>query len=124
MGYAAMHSSRVRSPGARASVCVGRRPGQCGHGTFGDIQPLPRRAEALVGVRVRSASVGDWHSLVVTEGGALYSFGLEGERLGRDHVKRTAKDPEIVDALRHVRIVAAAAGASHSVALTETGLPG
>ena len=95
--------------------------GQCGHGTLGDIEVLPRRAGALVGVRVRSASAGDWHSLVVTEGGALYSFGLDGEMLGRDHVKRTAKDPEIVDALRHVRIVAAAAGAHHSVALTEDG---
>jgi alpha-tubulin suppressor-like RCC1 family protein len=59
--------------------------GKCGHGSDpGAVVAapgafvthlLPRRVEVLAGVRVRSASAGALHSLVVTEEGALYSFG-------------------------------------------------
>ena len=44
---------------------------QCGHGSSADHQLLPRRVEALADVRARSASAGYYHSLVVTEEGAL-----------------------------------------------------
>jgi alpha-tubulin suppressor-like RCC1 family protein len=84
-------------------------------------QLLPRRVEALTGARARSASAGVWHSLVVTEEGALYSFGRgEYEQLSHGS-KEDEHSPKLVDALRHVRIAAAAAGGYHSLALTEDG---
>ena len=80
-----------------------------------------RRVEALTGVRARSASAGGSRSLVVTEEGALYSFGY-GADGQLDHGRRHHEDsPKMVDALRHVRIAAAAAGGYLSLALAEDG---
>ena len=63
---------------------------------------LSRRVETLAG---------DSHSFVVTEEGALYSFGYGGDgRLGHGGVG-DERSPKMVDALRDVRISAAAAGA-------------
>jgi hypothetical protein len=95
--------------------------GQCGHGSKGGDQLLPRRAEALTGVRARSASAGIFHSLVVTEEGTVYSFG-GGSRGQLGHGTLDDRyDPAIVATLRHVRIVATAAGDHHSIALTADG---
>ncbi len=71
--------------------------------------------EALAGARARSASAGEAHCLVVTEEGALYSFGrgVEGQ-LGHGRVE-VEPFPKMVNALRHVRIVAAAAGCKFSL---------
>ena len=96
--------------------------GQCGNGSSGDHQLLPQRAEALAGVRARSASAGKWHSLVVTEEGTVYSFGEGSEgQLGHGTFDDRC-DPAIVKALRRLRIVATAAGACHSIALTVDGM--
>jgi len=99
--------------------------GQCGHGGSGTNHVLPRRVEALAAIRTRSASAGESHSLVVTEEGTLYSFGLS-QLLGHDnacdvgHVGE-GRIPRVVDALRHVRIAAAAAGDDLSLAVTDDG---
>ena len=93
----------------------------CGHGSPSNHKPLPRRVDALMGVRARSASAGDMHSLVVIEEGALYSFGC-GSRGNLGRGSNVAEHtPKMVVALRHVRIAAAAAGAGHSLALAEDG---
>ena len=96
--------------------------GQCGYGSSGDNQLLPRRVVPLAGVRARSASAGTKHSLIVTEEGTVYSFGAgsRGE-LGHSTYNDTCNSA-IVDALRHIRIVTAAAGHSHSIALTTDGV--
>ncbi len=75
--------------------------------------------DALLSVRVRSASAGAAHNLVVTEEGALYSFGsCEVGQLGHgDH--KILQSPKMVNALRNVRIAAAAAGGFHSLALAK-----
>ena len=95
------------------------RNGQCGHGQSRGNQKLPRRVDALTGVRVRSASTGDSHSLVVTEEGGMYSFGY-GLFLGHGGSENDGF-PKILDALSHVRIKASAAGSAHSIALTDDG---
>ena len=101
----------------------GDQHGQCGHGrTDGRyMQRTPRHVHALGGVHVRNVSAGFSHSLVVTEEGTLYAFG-EGNngRLGHGHLG-SEHYPKVVDALRHERITAAAAGGEHSLALTEDG---
>jgi hypothetical protein len=103
--------------------------GQCGHtdGPADDfnsgVEMLPRRVEALARVRARSASAGNDHSLVVTEEGIVYSFGGGSSgQLGHGAISYDICDPMIVDALRHVRIVATAAGDFHSIALTADGV--
>ena len=83
-----------------------------------EYQLLPRRVEALTGVRARNASAFSDLSLAVTEDGALYSFcgGFQWQ-LGHTSVK-DEHTPRMVDALRNVRIPAAAGGACNSLALT------
>ena len=61
------------------------------------------------------------HSLVVTEEGALYSFGRgDSGTLGYGN-EDAERFPKMVDALRHVRIAAGAAGVNQSLALAEDG---
>ena len=96
--------------------------GQCGHGiqTFNEVF-LPRHVEALAGIRVRNASVGSMHSLVVADAGAIYSFGCHTNgQLGRSIIRRF-DPPARVDALRHVRIVGTAAGEDFSLAHADDG---
>lgn len=83
--------------------------------------PSPTRVHALAGIRVRGASAGLSHILIVTEDGALYSFGENQHgQLGHSGSSDRAT-PTIVGALRHMRIASAAAGAQHSLAMTEGG---
>ena len=98
--------------------------GQCGYGSSSGQQLqqlLPRRVDALTGVRGRNVSAGTFHSLVVTEEGVLYSFcfGHHGQ-LGQGS-ENNELFPMVVDALRHVRIAAAAAEYKHTLALAEDG---
>ncbi len=70
----------------------------------------PRRVDALVGIRAHSASAGSDHSLVVTEEGALHSFG-GGDHGVLGHGNSDEElSPRMVGAVRNVRIAAAAAG--------------
>jgi len=84
-------------------------------------QFIPRYIHALDGVRARSAAVGGRHSLVVTEKGALYSIGRSAQ-LGHGS-ETTERSPCImaIAALKHVRIIAAAASNVSSMALTADG---
>jgi len=79
--------------------------GQLGHGSFND-EPLPRRVEALEGVRIVQAAYGGIHSGVEHSGfliarstsGKVYSFGsTKFGRLGR----RTADSLETSGAIAH-----------------------
>ena len=95
--------------------------GECGHGSYGEQHLLPRRVEALAGAKTRSASAEGFHSLVITEEGALHSFGMNVHgQLGHGSVG-AEHSRKMMDALRHVRIAAAAAGQAHSLLLTEDG---
>ncbi len=88
--------------------------GQCGHGSHGHDQLLPRRVEALTGVNAHKASAGRIHSLVVTEECTLYSLG-EGSNGQLGHSSLDAEySPKMVDALRDVHVTATAAVGGHS----------
>lgn len=103
--------------------------GRCGHSVslptengLRTVEATPRIVTALQGTRVRSASAADYHSMVVTESGALYSFGYgaHGEVChGRDEYER---NPTMVQELSHVRITVAVTGGRHALALTQDGL--
>lgn len=96
--------------------------GLCGNAGDLPYQPVPTRICSLSRKRVRSASAGNLHSLVVTEDGEIYSFGrgVEGQLGHRgthdEHVPRQVKS------LRHVCICSAAAGGTTSLALSSDGI--
>jgi hypothetical protein len=105
--------------------------GQCGHGSMGSVYPQPRCVQSLLGLFVRNASAGDSHSVVVTEDGAIYSFGCgEAGRLGHgpsdDSVDNYASEcfPRKVVGFgaEAVRCIATASGNMHSLALTRDGM--
>lgn len=95
--------------------------GLCGNGQRAYYQAMPAQIRSLGGTRIRSASAGNRHSLVVAENGAIYSFGrgVEGQLGHRgtqnEHI------PRRVRALRHVRVISAAAGGTSSLALASDG---
>lgn len=103
--------------------------GQCGVGEFAtlsgaaDDELWPRRLDtfALLGRRVRGAWAGGFHSLVVTECGALYAFGSCSDgKLGLGDDVGDTFYPELVSGIGKIR--SAAAGDSHSLALREDGI--
>jgi alpha-tubulin suppressor-like RCC1 family protein len=82
------------------------------------VQLLPKKVEALAGRRVVAVSAGLGHSLAITADGALWSWGSgERGRLGHGDQQRRLL-PKKVEALAGQRVVAVAAGANHSLALT------
>ena len=93
--------------------------GQLGQGDEQD-QHTPKQVEALREVRVVALAAGYAHGMAVTSAGALYTWGMgDGGKLGHgdDHDQHT---PKQVEALREVRVVSAAAGMYHSMAVTSS----
>ena len=94
--------------------------GQLGHASQAD-QPTPRLIASLQGVRVSSLAAGGEHSLVVSTAGKLYSFGRGGSGALGHGDRAEQPTPRLVAALQGVRIMAVAAGESHSLALSKAG---
>ena len=79
-------------------------------------QRQPRRVEGIRGA-ARCASAGDVNSLVVTEEGTVYTFGLQHGK----HRSRVAFLPEKID-LTDLRVTSTASGRYHSLAVTQGGM--
>ena len=98
--------------------------GQLGHGDHGDgeRQLVPKVIEALRGVRVVAIAAGTYHSMVLTDGGDVLTFGY-GLRGQLGHGDEGSKPiPRVIESLRGVRVVMAiAAGAYHSMVVTDGG---
>ena len=95
--------------------------GMCGNGGSTVYQALPSPIRSLVGTRVRSASAGILHSLVVAEDGGIYSFGRGTEGQLGHRGTRDEHTPRRIRALRHIRITSAAAAGTSSLALASDG---
>lgn len=94
--------------------------GRLGHGDT-IAQHAPRRIDALHGVRVTAVAASESHSLVLSDAGAVYSFGDDNAgQLGHDEA-REQHTPKLIEALREVKISALAAGREHSLAVSEAG---
>jgi alpha-tubulin suppressor-like RCC1 family protein len=113
--------------GGRLYTWGGGYCGQLGHGDTGN-RLVPTLVGAGVfgapeGGRVVMAACGSWHTLVVTQEGALWACGcgLSG-RLGlNDTENRRSFERVGAGAFGSARVVAAAAGFAHSAAVTEDG---
>jgi len=94
--------------------------GKLGHGDE-QRQLLPKKVEALAGKRVLAVAAGWSHSLAITADGAVWSWGAGGNgRLGHGDQQEQLL-PKKVEALAGQRVVAVAAGWSHSLAITADG---
>jgi hypothetical protein len=83
--------------------------GQLGHGDE-QLQPSPKRVEALRGVWVSAASVAWHHALGLAEDGRVYAWGKPGPIVLNDPLVTSALLPKPVEALRGVRVGSIAAG--------------
>ena len=94
--------------------------GQLGHGNQQN-QLLPKQVEAFAGQRVVAVSAGAAHSLALTADGALWSWGDGARgRLGHGDTQ-SQPQPKKVEAFADQRVIAASAGAFHSLAITADG---
>ena len=103
--------------------------GRLGHGDEED-QLEPKVIEALRGTRVVAIAAGAEHSMVLTDEGAVLSFGqgshgyplgyLRGRKLG-DGEEEDQPVPKVIKALRGTRVVAIATCDRHSMVLTDEG---
>ena len=115
----AQHSLAITADGAIWSWGLGAY-GKLGHGD-GQDQLLPKKVEALAGQRVVAVSAGGGHSLALTAGGALWSWGngYRG-RLGHGDGQNQML-PKKVETFVGQPVVAVVAGDDHSFALTAEG---
>jgi len=94
--------------------------GQLGHGDE-QSQQLPKKIEAFAGQRVVAVTAGRWHSLALTAGGSVWSWGDRCYgRLGHGDW-RDQLLPKKVEAFAGRRVVAVEAGGRHSIARTADG---
>eukprot|EP00966_Prymnesium_polylepis_P268467 6202409-Prymnesium_polylepis.1 len=107
-----------------------------GHGPT-RVVPSPTPVAALRGVHVTSVSASSYHTLVLSEGGIVHSFGTGfWGQLGHGHEEQQhtnlssgdaalAEDestPRLIDALRGTRVLSVSAGAEHSLVLNDRGV--
>jgi regulator of chromosome condensation len=82
---------------------------------------MPKVMEALRSVRVCAVAAGDNHSLVLDVGGEVNSFGAGGSgRLGHGDTA-SQPTPQVIKALKGVRVCAVAAGEMHSLVVGSAG---
>ena len=95
--------------------------GQLGHGELDRNELVPRPVEALKGVSVASVAAGDSHVLALTREGRVFSWGIGFYgTLGHGDETNLAL-PKAIEKLSGHVITLAAAGANHSVVLSDTG---
>ena len=128
---AGRHHSMVLTDDGKVLTFGHGYDGKLGHGYGVEHQKnqfVPMVIEELDGMVVVAIAAGDSHSLVLTDGGDVLSFGtrwtgllghVDGDRrpVGYPHLHR----PEVIQALSGVRVVAIAAGSIHSMVLTDEG---
>ena len=94
--------------------------GKLGHGD-GKEQYKPKVIEALRGMRVVAIAAGRNHSMVLTDGGAVLSFGGgKSGQLGHGD-QENQYVPKVIESLSDVRVAAIAAGMEHSLVLSDAG---
>lgn len=94
--------------------------GQLGHGNTHSL-PRPKQIVTLSNVKLIKAAASNEMSYGLTSEGNLYSWGQgQGGELGHGDMK-TYTIPKMISTFGNVKIVAIAAGFSHSVAVSDSG---
>jgi hypothetical protein len=126
-GFGRVRVRRVRA-GSCAAFAIGEDAevfswgeSECarlGHGNAAD-QPVPKRVEALRGVRVSSVGVGDCHALALTEEGVVYAWGGNSWPCPDGSVVDSLPKP--IETLRGMKVVSIGTAGMRSFAITDTG---
>ena len=96
--------------------------GCLGHCELDGYSPVPKQVQALAGHRALSVSTGAYHVLVVTEAGAVFSWGADDSGQCGHGIRRPNQVlPRCVDSLAGVMVRSASAGSDHSFVVTECG---
>lgn len=93
--------------------------GQTGHGTQED-ESYPRRIDGLSRSVICDISCGGNHSLAIDVDGKMYSWGRGNDgRLGTG--KENSLVPEVLTAVKNLRMVKVACGWSHCISVSDMG---
>ena len=120
------HCLLLTSNGTILSFGLGTR-GQLGHGDIKS-RDVPCVIHALTGLPMTSIACGNWHCLVLSQTGDMYSWGWnEDSQLGlRTPPGPTVTLPTLVDAVcsdsEEVNFVSVSCGSRHSAAVSEDGI--
>ncbi|CAG9461567.1 unnamed protein product [Pedinophyceae sp. YPF-701] len=118
---AGLYNTAMISAGGEVLMCGDNESGQLG-GT-GDGRSIgPRRVPALDSLRITHAAVGHGHTAVVTDQGAIATWGAgECGQLGQGSTGDDQPQPRVIRGTREVYFTRVACGAQHTVALTGSG---
>ena len=96
--------------------------GELGHGGWTPIEvDVPRRVSSMADVKVTQIAAGANHTVVVSQGGGLWTCGRGRHgQLGHGHF-HDAGPLQRLEALRGMSVMYAVAGGSHSLCLTDCG---
>lgn len=96
--------------------------GELGHGGWTPIEvDVPRQVTSMAHVKVKQIAAGANHTVVVSQGGGLWSCGRGRHgQLGHGHF-HDAGPLQRLEALRGMSVLYAVAGGSHSLCLTDCG---
>jgi len=84
-------------------------------------QQIPQLVNALQDVRVKHITTGGGFSMVLSDDGRVFSFGMnQGGQLGIGNIK-SQNIPQLVTAFQDMRVVQISCGENHSLVLTEEG---
>lgn len=95
--------------------------GQLGHGEMDEDVHSPLLIKSLANVKVKTVVAGDSHVMLITEQNILYNWGCGMYGCLGDGTEQSCPVPRVVEALKHHKVVMAAGGAFHSLAVTEGG---
>ena len=96
--------------------------GQLGHGEMDEDIHTPLLIKSLVGHKVKTVAAGDSHVMLITEGNTLYNWGCGLYGCLGDGTEQSCTTPRVVEALKNHKVVMAAGGAFHSLAVTSEGV--
>lgn len=96
--------------------------GQLGINSTEPLTNVPKLVKSLAKVQVVQVACGSNHTLALTSGGELYSWGLNSlGQLGLSHRDSPQNTPTLIKCLVGVPVIYIAAGGQHSAAVTSAG---
>nr|XP_055168983.1 probable E3 ubiquitin-protein ligase HERC6 isoform X2 [Nyctereutes procyonoides] len=112
---AVCHKGRVFAWGAGSE-------GQLGTGEFKETNLIPMKIKTLNDIKIKQVSCGHYHSLALSEGGQVFSWGSNSDgQLGLGREFPSQASPQRVRSLDGILLAQVAAGGAHSFALSLSG---
>uniref|UniRef100_A0A3Q3L017 HECT and RLD domain containing E3 ubiquitin protein ligase 4 n=1 Tax=Labrus bergylta TaxID=56723 RepID=A0A3Q3L017_9LABR len=96
--------------------------GQVGLNNFDECVRVPRNIRSLSDVQIAQVACGFWHSLALSRGGQVFSWGQNRfGQLGLGLNGQSISTPQVIQSLHGVPFAQISAGGAHSFALTLSG---